>query len=100
MMFDLEENPKHRKDVRILVLKQIEGKQKLNSSGMVDNRLFTGENNLSAIRNPQTSHWSLRLNHGIIQQSLKGSFTSFKACLEHARDYYSRRGVEITEVLD
>lgn len=100
MMFDQEENPKHRKDVRVLVLKQIEGQQKLNSTGMVDNRLFTGDNNLQAIRDPQTSLWSLRLQHGIIQQALKGSFTGFNACLERAREYYKRRGVDIVEVLD
>jgi hypothetical protein len=100
MMFEEKENPKLRKDNRVLVLRQIEGQKKLNSTGMVDNRLFTGENNLLACLDPGNCLWSLRYNHGIMQQSLKGQFTSFKAAYDAAQNYYKKRGVEIVEVLD
>ena len=100
LLSSYEDNPKLRKDTREFVLKPIEGQKKLNASGMVDNRLFSGENNLIAVRDPQTSLWSLRYKNGIMQQALKGQFTNFHSAKTTVEEYFKKRGVSVSEVLD
>lgn len=83
---------------RILELSAMEGKKALDSIGNSDKRLFTGENKLHAVMDTQTTLWKLRYDMGAVPSSLKGSFTSFRAVLQHAKEYYNQRNIEIKEI--
>lgn len=85
---------------RILVLKPREGVSTLNSKGMVDNRLFSGKNRLHAIRDSQTSFWSLRYDEGIVPEQLKQSFTTFQKMYDFVKGYFARRNVDLVDVVD
>jgi len=85
---------------RVLVLSVMEGKKVLDSIGNSDKRLFNGDNKLHAVMNTQTTLWKLKYDMGAIPEQLKGSFTSFKSTLQHAKEYYNRRNIEILEVKD
>lgn len=85
---------------RVLVLKTIDDKKPLSSKGLVDIRLFTGENKLHAIMDQQTSLWSFKYDQGIVPVPLKCHFTSFKALKSHADNYFRTRNIEIVEVKD
>lgn len=85
---------------RVIVLKTLDDKKPLTSKGMVDSRLFTGENKLHAVMDMQSCLWRLKYEQGAIPPGLKGNFTSFKALLQHAREYFSTRNIEIIEVKD
>lgn len=86
---------------RILMLEKMEGKTPLSSSGLLDNRLFTGEQNLVLKMDPETCLWSFQYtNNGLLPEGLKGKFTGFKAGLKHAEGYFKRRNVNIVEVKD
>lgn len=85
---------------RVFVLKAIEGESSRNGAGIVDKRLFTGSNRLHAIRDGQTSLWSLKYDSGILPEPLKQSFTTFQKLREYVAGYFQRRGVQITEVLE
>ena len=85
---------------RILVLKVIDDKKPLSSKGLVDSRLFTGENQLHAKMDTQTSLWAFKYDQGIVPAPLKCQFTSFKALKAHADLYFRSRNIEIIEVKD
>lgn len=91
---------KMRSHDRILVLTLVEGTKALDSKGLVDTRLFTGENRLHAVMDPRTCTWSMKYDMGGIPPVLKGMFTNFHALLKHAREYFKKRNIEINEVLD
>lgn len=91
---------KMRSPDRVLVLSVIDGKAAKSSTGAIDNRLFTGGNKLHAIMDSQTTLWSFKYDDGLLPQSLKNRFTSFKHLLKHAEDYFKTRNVEIKEVKD
>jgi len=91
---------KERSSDRILVLKVIDRKLPLDSTGMVDRRLFTGINKLHAIMDSQTCLWHFKYDMGILPHQLKQNFTSFKKLKTHADLYFKTRNVEIKEVLD
>jgi len=85
---------------RVIVLEPIEGKATLSATGLTDNRLFTGENRLHAIMDPQTCIWTMKYDEGGLPAGLKGQqFTSFGKLLNYAREYYKRRNIEIKEVI-
>lgn len=96
----LIENNKIKSDDRVIILKPKEGFDPLDSSGMVDKRLFTGDNGLHVIKDPETCFWSLRFEAGILPDPLKGSWNSFNKIVDHVRDYYNRRNIEIVEIRD
>lgn len=83
---------------RTLVLEAIEGKNKLSTSGLVDNRVLSGENSVRVVRDHQTCLWSIRYDQGIMPRPLQGQFTTFQKALEHARGYFERRNMRIKEV--
>lgn len=85
---------------RILVLKVMEGKKPMNTIGVSDPRLFTGENKLHAIMDEQTCLWRLKYDMGIVPEPIKGYFTGFKALKKHADEYFGKRNIEIVEVKD
>lgn len=84
---------------RVLVIQPIEGKP-LATNGIMDKRLFTGENKLHAVMDSQTSLWKLKYDMGGVPSALTGVFTSFAAAKKHAQDYFKSRNVEIVEVID
>lgn len=85
---------------RILVLKTIDGEKPLSSKGLVDPRLFTGENKLHAVMDMQTTLWHLKYDQGIVPPPLKCQFTSFKMLRQHATEYFRSRNIEIVEIKD
>lgn len=84
---------------RIITLKPMEGKTVVSTSGKVDQRLFSGENRLHAIRDAEYGLWTLQLEHGSLGQALNQRWTSFPKLYEAAKQYFGRRNVEITEVI-
>jgi hypothetical protein len=86
---------------RILKLRPMEGYDpKAGSNSMVDATLFTGGNDLHAVRDPVTCHWSLRYDHGVIPGALRGTYTSFSKLHDAVRLYFHKRNIEIKEVID
>lgn len=90
---------KERKSDRVLVLKPLDGKAK-NSHGIVDPRLFKGDNNLHAIMDPMTTLWSMRYDVGTVPPTFHQKFTSFKKLYDFAYNYFKSRNIEIKEVRD
>lgn len=85
---------------RTLVLKPIDGKDALSAGGMVDKRLFTGGNNLHAIMDPEYGHWHVEYDSGTIPPAFQQRWTSFSKLQSFVSEYYKRRNVEITEIID
>jgi len=83
----------------ILKLRPKDGSAK-NVKGVVDNRLFNGENNLHIKMNPQTTLWTLEYDHGQLPLVFKQQFTGLQKAMTQVRMYYEKRGVEIVEVQD
>lgn len=91
---------KARKKDRILVLKVKDGEKALSSTGLVDPRLFTGENKLHAIQNEQNNLWKFKYDAGAVPPALSETYTTFENMLQQAKVYFSKRNIEIVEVLD
>lgn len=91
---------KNRESDIILVLKPIEGKKPLASSGMVDSRLFTGKNQLHAVQDTSIRLWHLKYDMGILQEPLRQRFTTLDKLLEFVTGYFARRNIEIVEIKD
>lgn len=83
----------------VLKLKVIDGEKPLSSLGMVDKRLFTGDNKLHLKYNHQTHLYYYELDSGVLPQPLKQNFTSMQFAIEFAKDYYARRNVEVYEII-
>lgn len=100
-MFDIQDqsSSKMRSSKRAFVLEAINGRPE-DTSGMVDKRLFTGENNLNAVMNEQTTLWSLQYDKGIVPEPLKQQFTSFKKAKDFVEGYFRRRKIRIKEIKD
>lgn len=88
---------KMRSPDRILVLTIIDPKQ---GTGLMDPQSFGGNNPLHARMDTQTSLWYLQYERGVVPEPLKQKFTSFKAVLKHAGEYFKKRNIEIKEVKD
>lgn len=104
-LYDFEEKTekyqaKMRSNDRILVVRQAEGKKPLNSHGVLDHRLFKGENNLHAIVGPFDNLWRLKSEKGLLPEPLKQTFTTFTRLEQHCREYFAKRNLEIIEVKD
>jgi hypothetical protein len=83
---------------RVLVLKPRPDQNTLDNKGLIDNRLFKGENNLHAIMDTQTLLWTMKYEKGGLPEPLKQSWTSFKRLFDYAEKYFNSRGVDISEV--
>ena len=100
MYWDMEEQvSKNKSDDRILVLKVMEGKKTVSSSGISDPRLFTGENRVHAVMDT-TGLWYLKYEIGGVPGALKQKFTKFSDLLRFAKNYYMKRNIEILEVIE
>jgi hypothetical protein len=91
---------KERKMDRILVLKTKDGKKPKSSSGLVDTRLFTGENELHLICDERSRLWYFKYKMGAVPTPLKQRFTTYDEALAVARNYMERRDIEIEKVID
>lgn len=99
-MIRSENAPKMRSSDRILVLEKMEDKPTLNSMGITDNRLFSGENRIHAIMDSENCWWSIKYDHGLVPQPLRQSFTNFTKLMNFVTGYFERRNIRIKEVLD
>jgi len=90
----------NRLDTRTLVLVRIDDKAPISSTGLIDNRLFTGESKLYAIKDPQTSMWNFKYDNGALPVELRQRFTGFQRLYKYAENYFAKRNVRIKEVLD
>jgi hypothetical protein len=94
----LEDMPSNlRNTSRTFVLEVIDPTRAKSS---IDTRLISGNNHLKAIKDPQMSLWSLHMEKGTIPEAFKSSFTSFNAAKNFVEQYYIKRGVKVTEILD
>ena len=100
-MFDQDEKPntKERKTDRVFSIKAIEGSSK-SSNGLVDSRLFTGDNKLHAVMDPASMLWSLKYEYGILPNAFKQRFTNFKVLHAFVQEYFRKRNIEIKEIID
>ena len=96
----IKNQPKERSDDRILVLKTQDGKNTLSNTGLIDNRLFTGENKLHAVLEQDTNLWKLKYDNGIVPEALRQKFTSFAKLKSHCEAYFNKRNIEIEKVID
>lgn len=85
---------------RILVLKTMDGKSAKDTRGIVDSRLFTGENKLHGIYDERTGLWNLRYETGGLPGPLQQKFGTFGELEDFARKYFSTRNVEILEIIN
>lgn len=98
-MFHMQEkvDDKVNAPEREIVLRPIEGKKALNGAGLVDPRLFKGENTLNAIMG-EDGLWYCKFEQGLLPEPLKVKFTSISKLLTHVKGYYEKRNIEIVEV--
>src|ERR1700688_1834112 len=97
-LIDPKENSTLKTDDRVFSMKVIDDKLPLTHLGMVDKRLFTGENKLHAVKDPQYQLWSLRYEMGVVPEPLKQQFTSFKQLFKFCEEYFKKRNIEIKEI--
>jgi hypothetical protein len=97
-LMDPKKNSKLVSDDRIFKLALIDKKAPSSSTGLVDRRLFTGENKLHAVKDPQFGLWSVKYEHGPIPETLRQSFTSFKILVKVVTDYFAKRNIQIEEI--
>lgn len=90
---------KNRFNDRLVICRKMEGKNALSSSGLIDNRIFTGENNLHIIQGPDAL-WHFKYDHGMLEQKLKQKFTTFTAIKNFITDYMARRNIEVKEIIN
>lgn len=93
-------NPKLKSDDRLLVVKPMEGYKPLSSTGLVDPRLFSGENRLHAKKNAQGTLWEMKYDAGSVPELLKVKFTTFDQLYDYAKKYFNKRQLDIVEVID
>lgn len=99
---DPNKNTKMRGNDRLFVLQQIDESAPISSTGLVDKRLFTGENRLHAIRNEASTWlWYFKYDHGQVPEFLKDrKYTKFELAKEDAEKYFLSRNVRIEEIVD
>jgi hypothetical protein len=90
---------KMKQNDRVIILEPKVGGAK-NTAGMVDNRLFTGENKLHAKMDPTNCQWYLQYDSGLVTDALKGRWTSFSKLKETVEQYFNKRNVKIKAILD
>jgi hypothetical protein len=83
---------------RTIKLKVKDGMKPETATGVVDNRLFKGENALHAVRQ-ETGLWKLRIEHGSLPPVLADSqWTKFQGVVDAVETYFGKRNIEIAEI--
>jgi len=91
---------KERSDDRLLFLKVQEGKSPHTTTGLIDKRLFTGENKMHAVMDSETSLWAIKYDKGGLPEALKQKFTSFSKLKNYVEIYFKGRNIEIEKIVD
>jgi hypothetical protein len=93
---------KMRAPDRVFKLELIDTKKPITATGMVDQRLFKGDDatRLHCVMDLETSLWSFKYSRGAIPPGLEGRWTSFKTAKDHADKYFVNRNLRITQVED
>lgn len=94
-MYDIEGHM--RSPDRILELEIID-KDKKNPSN-AETSVKAG-NKIHVVMDDIDCLWRFKYDAGVIPAELKQKFTSFKAALKHAEDYFLTRNIRVTEVRD
>jgi hypothetical protein len=82
---------------RELIIRPIAGTKTLDSAGVVDTRLWKGGNSIRAIMG-EGGIWYFKYENGILPEALKGKYTSISKLVTFAKEYFSKRNLEIVEV--
>lgn len=86
---------------RVLTLEVMDGQKPKSSTGLVDTRLFNGQQQLHLKMDPQTCLWYFQYsNPGLLPEALKGNYTGFKAGIKFAENYFKSRNIRIKEIKD
>lgn len=88
------------KNDRVFSLTQRPGVKTTDANGLVDPRLFKGENKLHAVMDSGSCHWFMKYEQGGLPEPLRGRYTSFVKLTEAATNYFNSRGVDVTEIAD
>lgn len=91
---------KERLTNRTLVIRPKEGRSPKSSTGLIDQRIFTGENNLHVIQDKSSNLWSFKYDSGGLPEPLKERFSTFNNALVVAKSYFDKRDIQIVEVID
>lgn len=93
--------PRIISDDRVLVIKPIPGQDVKDSRGIIDRRLFTGENNLRIVRDPLDDLWYFKYDYGAVPPVIRSQkFTGFSKAYKYVERYLTKRGLQILEVKD
>lgn len=85
---------------RVFMLTPRPGEKTLTDTGLVDQRLFKGENKLHAVMDSGSCHWFMKYEKGGLPEPLKSRYTSFPKLVDAAKQYFSSRGVDVTEIIE
>ena len=91
---------KTKLDEREFVLELIPGQQTKTETGMVDNRIFRGENKVFGVHDPQSNLWTIKYHLGKPPATLNQRFTSFERLHAFVEPYYRKRGLRIAKIND
>jgi len=80
---------------RILMLQPSDTPRRV--TGMVDKRLFTGDNKLHAIQD--AGLWFLRYEQGALPRPLQQRWTNFNQLMKFTTTYFNSRNVDVKEVI-
>jgi hypothetical protein len=99
---DPNKNTKMRGNDRAFVLEQIDDKAPIGSTGLVDKRLFTGDNKIHAVRDEMSFNlWYFKYDKGNLPGALEGiRFTKFDQAQKYLEQYFNTRNIRIKEVID
>lgn len=87
-----------RKTDRTILLERIDPKNKDN--GMIDPKVFAGENNLHLVMDLVTGLWTFKYERGVVPGPLRDRFASPKQALVFAEAYLKTKNIKIVEVQD
>ena len=93
-------NVKNHTTTRELVLKVKMGAKPVSSTGLIDNRLYNGNNKLYAYLDPIHLLWRVKYADGTIPEALRQNWTKFSYLYEYVKNYYEKRNLDIVEVKD
>lgn len=92
---------KIRKTDIVLVIRPLPGMGAKAVTGLVDRKLFTGDNHLHAIMDTQTCLWKLAYDNGTLPSALKEKmFTGFAPLYKHVDEYMRTRNAHIESIID
>lgn len=99
---DPNKNTKMRGNERAFALELMDNKAPISSTGLIDKRLFTGDNKIYAMRDEQSVNlWYFQYEKGELPPALKDAkFTKFDQAQKFLERYFNTRNIKIKEVID